>query len=400
MFDFSQMEKCLLALFPETSQVCFALFVALNICIGLNYFWTRCATITKHVRLCTRIMFECNIMLVTVIYAGTEILPLFVPQALSKPLEQLMQCSWTGKTLLVNAILSLRFHTFQRCSLSMLAVTFVIAGTLVRQFRMHKNVSIQDDLMDWNVFECVKLPFCWLNSFLFRGSVRRSRRRYVASGQSSTSILSAPPNDNVAASIFEDNELLTNDEDEDSDDDEDAYFDVEGDMDRLLIDSMFTMPNLWLKTELISNEYIHRLPVWNHSVVEATDTNKHINIDQGESSSLLVTSAPSSSCTDSSDNESFSITKQKNLVKEQANHFHCQLTSQLSVEISSASQDELADQIESSCCQTRSSDGASVSSLNESVNNSSCKPSNAFVSSKQTAKIEVQLRFVNINKIV
>lgn len=50
--------------------------------------------------------------------------------------------------------------------------------------------------------------------------------------------------------LFEDDEQM------------DELIDLDDDVDRLLLERLFTLPNLWLHTELISTDYIHCLPVW------------------------------------------------------------------------------------------------------------------------------------------
>lgn len=63
------------------------------------------------------------------------------------------------------------------------------------------------------------------------------------------------------------NDNLIAEEDEEDEDEyffDDDYIDLEQDLDRLLIERLFTLPNLWLQTELISSDYINNLPTWQY----------------------------------------------------------------------------------------------------------------------------------------
>lgn len=87
-----------------------------------------------------------------------------------------------------------------------------------------------------------------MNIVLFRNSTSRNVRYNRSFGY------------NLNQPMLSSEEFLSSD---DADDSEYLNIDPSEDIDRMIIERLFAVPNLWLHTELISNEYINKLPVWN-----------------------------------------------------------------------------------------------------------------------------------------
>lgn len=131
-----------------------------------------------------------------------------------------------------------------------------------------------DDDSYKSVFNWISKFFDLLNILLFRNN-RRVRRR---NNQNVSSHNITQDNDFLqdnSINNFEVNNNNVNDEFDlidDYDDELDEFIDLDDDVDRLLIERLFTLPNLWLHTELISTEYIQNLPVWFYSKDHLTNS--------------------------------------------------------------------------------------------------------------------------------
>lgn len=96
-----------------------------------------------------------------------------------------------------------------------------------------------------------------LNVVLFRNSTGRNNIHFNESGYM------------LNQSMLSSEDLS----DEDDDDSEYLNIDPSEDINRMIIERLFAVPNLWLHTELISNEYINKLPVWNFQDSRIIDCN-------------------------------------------------------------------------------------------------------------------------------
>ena len=141
--------------------------------------------------------------------------------------------------------------------------------------------------------ESIKNVFCWASNIggfmefiLFRNTTR-NRRRNVYFSTNLNSFTSRGDSIQISSQMNNNNllDVSIGDIDDEYELEFEEYINLESDLDRLLVESLFTMPNLWLQTELISNDYIYQLPVWQFTQVET------------------VTNYTSNSSTDSSDNE-------------------------------------------------------------------------------------------------
>ncbi|KAH9418612.1 hypothetical protein DERP_003937 [Dermatophagoides pteronyssinus] len=177
--------------------------------------------------------------------------------------------------------------------------------------------------------------FHYINVFLFRKSQNTHRNRYDRTQYSSISnrMSLSSSSSSLTSMIYNDDQYVSQDDDDDDEEflsetddidtiDMDMEFDM--DMDRILLERLFAgSPNLWLQTELISNDYLNKLPVWNYQEPDDDDEEEESSlsstmlidynqnfIDNQCCTSSSLSSSSSSSSESSDDNDYLDCLKQ------------------------------------------------------------------------------------------
>lgn len=240
-------------------------FILLNISIALDLFWTpinrlNWQTFHNHLHVLFVMAIDLNLIFGSILMAIFQLLPIDtdnIEQHSSSPSSpSSMHCFLINLTSL-----DLRF-----------VANFLTTGSILTLFRWKilPNSYMSPSTGNYDV----PLLMCYfgkilhqINVFLFRKSSTTHRNRYDRIQQQYSSI-----SNRMSSSMIDnddeddDDQYVSQDDDEEflsNDDDLDMEFDM--DMDRILLERLFAgSPNLWLHTELISNDYLNRLPVWNY----------------------------------------------------------------------------------------------------------------------------------------
>ena len=135
--SYVQVDGYLRGLLPELSDIYLVLFSMLNLCLGLNFFWTRCMSACKHLSLCLVKTVEINLILGgstimtsmlsnNVFVVCNFVLPQNTISSLSNQITNLFQSLWSSKWAFYFRSQLLSSFAFERHLLA-----FLITGLLL-----------------------------------------------------------------------------------------------------------------------------------------------------------------------------------------------------------------------------------------------------------------------------
>ncbi|KAF7496517.1 E3 ubiquitin-protein ligase [Sarcoptes scabiei] len=236
----------------------------LNLTITLEFLWIRSGSFDFEIKKFFQTLLDPNVFYVSIFYILQS----------SPIIKNRFAQSSLGSLKHLNEIIQ-KFSFDQPLPIERFFLTFGLTSAIIFYIRnrLHWFDDIESDEtsiafeQSSQILKCLSRFLNLLSIVLFRKTRRNPRRTFTS---------------NELDSDFDIYYDILNDDDDDDDvnyedrNEIDYTFDVDEDLDRMLIERLFAVPNLWLHTDLISNEYIQNLPIWNHhESIFAIDCNRN-----------------------------------------------------------------------------------------------------------------------------